>query len=515
MSGFYDDDDDDDDDDDILIIDLPERYKNIKSKEYSYSDNLPVYELIQKNDIDIDLNVLDSVLDRLGIESIRMINFHINQNQYTQKSKLFKHIYSKLVALVLKKIEEDVEKEKSFFLLDSTSNTESEVPSHVSRRDHVETITSHKLDKFFKTCLGGRPKGIPATRPPPDVLSADERERYEKYRADPTWDKYVYPSSAYKSLRVKTTRSQFELSGRAATDYKDLWPLNFRTNVKVFGKRVPDRYHKVKAFPKYERNMRNEETLRHYTACVRLLNDTAGNFKVVEDVAPLDKDHGTLGWDVPVEKPQWYLDLGLEPANAGVRDARRNPYVTKDGKWYFNMCSWGPNETEQTINFLRGQEKNEKYNSWKALCPVFIYLFYKRGLFQNAKVFMDDAKLTTAVGGWGKHARYFYKDVAAKKVYVFDPWKQNEQSHRALKMIDSILYHNHGGYRAVFVKSSVDQESEGSCLPIAFMRALLVCEHGIMGAHMKVPLIYGIFAKRVLCKFATTQRQRQQCKMYK
>jgi len=98
--------------------------------------------------------------------------------------------------------------------------------------------------------------------------------------------------------------------------------------------------------------------------------------------------------------------------------------------------------------------------------------------------------------GWGRHARFAFKDKDTKVLTFFDPWKKNVNRTQAFKKMSALIKSNYN-FDTKFVNRSPDQSNEGSCTTQALMRALMLADYGIDGATMQVPNDYAVFTSRL------------------
>ena len=250
----------------------------------------------------------------------------------------------------------------------------------------------------------------------------------------------------------------------------------------------------------------NRNALTKFQACVNFINDVYRGRRVGKDVAPLDKTHGIVGWDVPCEEPEW-----LTKITGSKWDPKMNPRVTPTGQWYFSKCAIAQNVIEKVIGYLHKQTKDGR-KTWSSLFPYYIDFRGDGSTWSTAqqhllhRFLMDDSQQVLMVA-WGRHARTFFKDPVKNLITVIDPWIKNVDRTATFKKIAATIWAlSENRFRMNFLNRVADQGAEGSCVALALIRAILMAEYGISGATRAIHCTDAILTSRLISKFRRAQR---------
>lgn len=335
----------------------------------------------------------------------------------------------------------------------------------------AKSLTRDQLKREFSEC-------IRSATPPPTTA---------------TFNRAIAPDAKIKMSVLEHTRGKFgpyySIKGQDTLFMKELLP----ENISSLGKR----YNKATGW-NYNHSAQNRTSLLRFQACIDTLNARYQDWVLAEDAPPLDKEYGTLGWDVPFQEPQWLRDVF---PNKQTWDPRLNPEKLRNGQWRFQKCAIKNRVNEKAASYLIKQSKAPSGTVWNSLYPKTIMFSPKNSVNTNLDAFLADADKRAAFGGWSRHARYMYKDSDAKKLYIYDPWKQKLQNSKAFRALKQYVEQKFPGWNVEFVQHPPDQGPEGSCNVIALMRAILVAEYGQQGATMPVPDAYAVLASRLVSKF--------------
>jgi len=282
----------------------------------------------------------------------------------------------------------------------------------------------------------------------------------------------------------------FSISGTDTLFMRELLPQNY-TNSGVPRK---SKYSKASGWV-YSNSDRNLLALLKFQTCINLVNEQLQDYTVErQEVGPLDKQYGILGWEVPFDEPEWLTKL----LGGRVWNALLNPATTEKGAWVFQKCGISTAANEKAARFLARKAK-EFDRRWDRLFDKTLDFYNVESARATLEKFLKDSGKIAAFSAWSKHARYVYKDEAARTLYFYDPWKQSLQKSVKFREIQKLA--ESLGWRAEFVPHPPDQGFEGSCTAFALMRAILVAEYGREGATMPIPPEYAVLTSRLISKF--------------
>jgi hypothetical protein len=255
--------------------------------------------------------------------------------------------------------------------------------------------------------------------------------------------------------------------------------------------------------PKFFKNVgwtyfKNEHNFATLARLQRAIDNTNYLFKdhtIVPEEAPLQTGvkNGIIGWDFPFEVPEW-----VNKIVGNGWDPKFNPAI-HETVFTFSKQAIKLDATERAIDFLRKKTKDGE-KVWIGLNNDYIYGSHKK-FYDPSKLiaFLRDDRSVSTIISWSKHARFGFKDSNLKTFTVFDPWKTTARGKRFKHIVDLAKKE---GYTMTFQRRGFkDQGSEGSCVVVSLMRAILIAEYGIDGATMKVPYEYAILTQRLISKF--------------
>lgn len=340
-------------------------------------------------------------------------------------------------------------------------------------RTPVESLTREQLKRAFSECIRSS-----AT-------------------SSATFNSAIAPDAKVKMSVLEHTQGKFgpyySIKGPDTLFMKEFLPENISSS----GKRLGKRFNKATGW-NYNHSAQNRTALLRFQACIDALNARYRDWVLVEDAPPLDKEYGTLGWDVPFQEPQWLRDVF--PGNR-TWDPRLNPEKLRNNQWRFQKCAIKNRVNEKAASYIAKQSKGTSGTVWSSLYPKTVMFSPKNSVNTELDAFLAYDDKRAAFGGWSKHARYMYKDKDTKTLYVYDPWKQKLQNSQAFRALSQYVERKFPGWSVEFVRHPPDQGPEGSCNVIALMRAILVAEYGQQGTTMPVPDAYAVLASRLVSKF--------------
>ena len=128
---------------------------------------------------------------------------------------------------------------------------------------------------------------------------------------------------------------------------KALIPPNW---ISPFAKKKP-LYNSVHGYM-YFKNAQNPNMLGHLYDMLLVLDKKYIGYSIQEDVAPLDKSFGIIGWDIPYTDPKWVVDI------VGNKwDPKFNPTIDKDEIIQFGKSSITPIFIHSAVRLLRVHDK--------------------------------------------------------------------------------------------------------------------------------------------------------------
>ena len=207
---------------------------------------------------------------------------------------------------------------------------------------------------------------------------------------------------------------------------------------------------------------------------------------------PQDKTLGAIGYDTPLAVPDWAK--ALFPKAISWSDSNF-PSIVEEQR------SGG---LERRIRFGRGGQscktaaavlsKVVELNpdtapGYKAFSQIYAIQLTKQAPGTVTAFMADDTK-TVGLASWSTHARTVYKDIEAKTIVVYDPWKQSVRPPEWFTQpIEA------AGYRVEFVAREAEQAQEGSCQLQATMRVLIGAVYGREGIEASIVAVTnGVFA---------------------
>jgi len=271
------------------------------------------------------------------------------------------------------------------------------------------------------------------------------------------------------------TYKVYGLKGKLLLDpvIRPLIPLNHIPNSR------PKRalYNKVHGYM-YFKNPENMKKLSYLQELLLVLDKKYAAYTIQDEVAPLNKTFGIIGWDIPYTDPKWVTDI------VGSNwDPKLNPSIDQNKIIRFGKIGISVKMINKSVLLLRKHDKD--FNRLSST-------YYKSDI---SEFFKETA--TVAFCAWGHvlHARCMLRDDVGKTVYFIDPWKQRLEN----KEIPGICQAN--GYKCEFIVRKPEQLDEGSCTAIAFMRAIMAAKFGKVGLTMDMPLEYIVLTSRLISKF--------------
>ena len=280
-----------------------------------------------------------------------------------------------------------------------------------------------------------------------------------------------------KDIKLVEYEKFYGLEGKGTLYYKNELPTNSNKKPK-YSKKYGWMYFK------------NDENLKKLNDFLEKVKNSKTNLTD----APLDKKYGIIGWDVPYKQSEW-----LTKITGDKWDPLLNPKINMDKTWIFQKCAVSKTAVSKAFKYLIKQKKDDEY-VWDLLYPNELMLDKEYSLVQPDWNDFMTGDYVSAAAGWGKHARFVYKDIKNQILYVFDPWKTNIASTSAFRKLKEQIKSSYN-YSTQFVVRKPDQGQEGSCNVIAPLRAILLAEYGIVGATMDIPYDYAVLVSRIISKF--------------
>ena len=191
---------------------------------------------------------------------------------------------------------------------------------------------------------------------------------------------------------------------------------------------------------------------------------------------PQVKAFGIIGYDTPLDVPQWAEDLF--PKQKSWSDANF-PRLTEDKKIQFGRSRQFCSTAEAVIAYVE-QKAGPMFKKGK----IFPYQL-RDGLQTKIPTFLDESSTyVVALGAWENHARILFNDKANKILKVYDPWKQFITIPEWLSSSAK-----QKKYKVEFVRRQSEQQlAEGSCQLQATMRLLMASQLGENGITVEFDL---------------------------
>lgn len=182
---------------------------------------------------------------------------------------------------------------------------------------------------------------------------------------------------------------------------------------------------------------------------------------IIDEGAPLNKtmaDGGIIQWDFPCDMPE---DLqNILNRKQRTWDNRLNPRFDGTFRYTFDKSAIS-SATIETI--YRKFFKNTAFEQ-------FFFPKYIRDIVTNLNRFWNSEQ-RLCIAGFTGHARCFIK--LNNQIVMIDPWKQQEERTQKFKEFKNDLKNRHD-IDLEFIKHPAEQGHEGSCVAVAFARAISI-----------------------------------------
>ena len=329
------------------------------------------------------------------------------------------------------------------------------------------TTTKEEIYKYLKNAYrSDKSSGLYPTTEPNEILDLRVQSG---------------PNSYYVNSE-KSQKTEFAPDSYALRTF-----LQSMGNYNSSGKKIYPKYNRVHGWM-FFKNPYNDSNIRRLRDAINHTKTHFKGYNVGKEISPVEQGivskDGVIGWNVPFDEPAW-----LTAITGSGWDPKFNPVV--EGTTYlFNKCAISSTAATKALKKLRSKEKNGVL-VWSGLYPQYISFPSNAA---HLKTFLSSDKYNTCLLGYGKHARFGYKQ--DNNFYIFDPWKQTAggKNFNQIRNIGKDL-----GYNVKFVpRKIIDQGAEGSCVNIALVRAILMAEYGIKGATMIIPHEYAVLGQRLI-----------------
>lgn len=195
--------------------------------------------------------------------------------------------------------------------------------------------------------------------------------------------------------------------------------------------------------------------------------------------APRNKKYGIVGWNTNYTPSSWLTKiLGHELKKQNPKDFPKKIKNVKGG-FHYKFGLWGEycSTTTARLRYLRSVTF-----LFDKLYPKAIYSHEKYDWPATISEF-EKGTYNSVVVTWHTHVRYGYISAKDKKFNIYDPWKKGASGKNWKIIVNAFKFR---GWKVNFCKKKYDdQENEGSCAYVSFMRALMVCLFGEEGAYME------------------------------
>lgn len=231
----------------------------------------------------------------------------------------------------------------------------------------------------------------------------------------------------------------------------------------------------------------NRKTVKKFFKAFDIIRDRNANKIVVK--AP-KRSYGIIGLETPFVEPQWLRD-----AVPGTWDESANPRRGSKGIITFTRCSF----SREHVNRALVKANNIRVGASWPFYRISLKM-YSIGASTSDLAYDDMANYIMrmqkpiSIVGWDTHAMIVHR--IGTVTYLYDPWKQDHHERKSFQEIRRRM--NDRGFEFKFVKRDAEQSNEGSCMWVAFARALALSAG--VPPNLPIPDEIIVLAHRLLIK---------------